>query len=150
MAWDQTTNATLGYGVLLSISIDSGSTYKKVAEVRSISGLGATAEVNDTTHTESPDSYREYIGGLKDGAEFTADLNFFPATLSDTNYVDQETLFGYLGSRYDFKVTWADSGTTEWTFKGVITRFDCAFDSPGAEVSASIAIKIAGAMDLSA
>jgi len=149
MPWDQESEAIPFYGTLLSISIDGGSTYKKVAEVRSINGPSAAAESVDVSHSESPSGYREFIGGMKDGGEFSAELNFFPASYADSAYVDLETFLGYLGAKYDYRVTWADSAGTKWEFKGILTAFAPSGEIGGA-VTMSVTVKVAGAMDLSA
>jgi len=73
------TQARLGYGTKLYRG-DGGSpeTFELIAEIKEYSDFGAERELVEATNHDSPDSFREYILGLKDGAEFTATCNWNP------------------------------------------------------------------------
>lgn len=80
-----TTNAKIGHGVLLKIEDDnSPQTMVTVAEITAINGFEITRDWIDATHTESVEKWREFIAGLKDAGEFSADLNFIPGSASTT------------------------------------------------------------------
>ena len=66
------TNARLGFGTTLTFSTFSG-------EITSLS-ITADREQLDVTHMQSPDEFREFIGGLKDPGELVVEVNFEPAT----------------------------------------------------------------------
>lgn len=53
--------------------------YAAIAEVSSIDILSASAETFDTTSHDSPDGFREKVGGLKDGGDLSMEINFDPA-----------------------------------------------------------------------
>jgi hypothetical protein len=68
--------AQIGYGTLLKIGNDaSPQVFTTIAEVKSISGFGFTANEVDVTHMESPGGYTERIAGMKDGDTLTVLLN---------------------------------------------------------------------------
>lgn len=76
------TDAKIGYGVLFKIGNGASPTevFTTVAEVTSITPPGMSRDAIDATHEESPDAWREFIGGLKDGGETSLELNFVPGS----------------------------------------------------------------------
>lgn len=76
-----TTQARIGHGTLFKIG--NGATpevFTTVGEVTSITPPGMSRDAIDATHEESPDGWREFIGGLKDGGEVALELNFVPGS----------------------------------------------------------------------
>lgn len=76
-----TTQARIGHGTLFKIG--NGATpevFTTVGEVTSITPPGMSRDAIDATHEESPDAWREFIGGLKDGGEVSLELNFVPGS----------------------------------------------------------------------
>lgn len=76
-----TTEARIGHGTLFKIG--NGATpevFTTVAEVTSITPPGMSRDAIDATHMESPDGWREFIGGLKDGGEVELGLNWVPGS----------------------------------------------------------------------
>lgn len=63
----------------------TGSTYAVVANVTDISGPSREREAIEVTAHDSPDQYREFVKGLKDGGEVELTLNYDPnvATIQD-------------------------------------------------------------------
>ncbi len=63
-----------------SASHSYGSTIKlgssTITEVTGITGPGPSAETIDVTHLESPDIYKEYIQGFRDGNDIGIEGNF--------------------------------------------------------------------------
>lgn len=49
-----------------------------IEEIFSVSGLGKTNNLVDVTNFDSPTGTTEYIAGLSDGSEFTAEANYVP------------------------------------------------------------------------
>jgi predicted secreted protein len=75
------TSARIGYGTLFKIG--NGATpevFTTVGEVTSITPPGMSRDAIDATHEESPDGWREFIGGLKDGGEVSLELNYVPGS----------------------------------------------------------------------
>ena len=87
------TNAAIGHGTLWKRGDGATPTevFTTVAEVTAISGPGISRDTIDATHMESPDRYREFVGGLRDGGEITVTLNLnakgsaFTNALADIN-----------------------------------------------------------------
>lgn len=71
--------ADIGYDSEFGIEGTTPGTYVKVAAVTAITPPGMTRDAVEVTHLESPDMYKEYIPGLKDGGEATITLNFTPS-----------------------------------------------------------------------
>lgn len=75
------TNARIGHGVLFKVGNGaSPEVFTTVAEVTSITPPGMSRDAIDATHEESPEGWREFIGGLKDGGEVSLELNFVPGS----------------------------------------------------------------------
>lgn len=76
------TGAAVGYGITFTYSGISG-------EIVSVSGPNITRDMIDATHTGSPDGYKEFVGGMRDGGEITLELNMTSATSSPSTLMDQ-------------------------------------------------------------
>lgn len=75
-----TTNARIGHRALFQIfdSTASPPAWTTVAEVTSITPPQFAKDAIDATHTESPEGFREFIGGLKDAGQVSVELNLVP------------------------------------------------------------------------
>lgn len=123
-----------GFGTILARESATPGTYVAIANVSNISGPGLTRETIDVSAHDSPDATREFVGGLKDPGEVSADLNFDPAA--------HDTLIDDLDEQeHNYRITWPE-GTT-WTFAAILTGFE-----PGAPIddklSASVTWKVSG------
>lgn len=110
-------DAAIGHGATFTRSDDatSGGTFATIGNVIMIGPPNATRETPEATHLESTERWREYIGGMKDAGEVTAELDLDPndATLASL-YTDLNTdTAGY------YKITFPDS--TAWGFSAFIT-----------------------------
>lgn len=78
-------DAKIGYGTTFKRSDNgtSGGVMSAIANIRSVQPPGYSRETKDVTHLESPNRFREFISGLRDGGEFSAD---FYLDASDTAY----------------------------------------------------------------
>lgn len=78
-------NATAGAGTAITWN------GKYIGDVTEIGDLDTSADDIEVTDHESPDGYKEYIQGLKDGGELEVSGNFYPtntgqsALISDIN-----------------------------------------------------------------
>jgi len=52
--------------------------FTAIASVTSVSGPEIERETYDVTAHDSPDGWREFIGGLKDGGEVSIEVNYDP------------------------------------------------------------------------
>lgn len=67
------------YGIRLQRSdMLATPTFTTIGNVTSVSGPEIERETYDVTAHDSPDGWREHIGGLKDGGELSVDLNYDP------------------------------------------------------------------------
>lgn len=127
--------ADIGYDSEFGIESITPGTYTKVANCTAITPPGMTRDSVETTHLESPNAYREYIAGLKDGGEATITLNFTPSATDA------------LVTAFE-----ADSGGYQITFpNGVKLQFDGFFTAynppeltPGGNMTATATIKVTG------
>ena len=74
-----TTNADIGYDSSFGIEGETSGTYVAVAEVTAINGFGFSRESLEATHLKSPDQYKEFIAGMKEGQPVTITLNYVPS-----------------------------------------------------------------------
>lgn len=118
-----TTTAKIGYGCVLQRS-DGGSPeqFVDLGELIDPGQHTKTRDAVEATHTASPGAYREFIGGLRDGGEFTATIALVPAS---TAFVALNTDFDSdTAQQYRFKFN--DSAVTKWTFHAFITNIQDA------------------------
>jgi len=134
------------YGTLLSIG-DGGTpeAFQAIAEVNSLSGPGLSLDPIEITHHESPDAWKEFVGGLLDGGEITADLNFLPTETTQVGDAAGSLLYALTTRAVtNFTITWPDTSSTEWAFAALVTAFE-----PSAPVDdklgASVTLKLTGA-----
>lgn len=141
-----TTNARIGHGVLLKIEDDSSpQNLVTIAEITAINGFEITRDWADATHSQSPEKWREFIAGLKDAGEFSADLAFVPGSTSTTLLIaqfDKDTPSAceiYIPTATPYK----------WTLQAGLSAF--GFDAPvDDKMTASITFKITGKPTLAA
>lgn len=72
-------SATSGYFSVLQLSDGGGTpTFTTIAEIYNLGAPSMSRDMVECTHMESDDRYREFVGGLCDAAQVTAELNFVP------------------------------------------------------------------------
>lgn len=104
--------AQIGYGTLLQ---RSGVT---VAEILKITGPGMKADMKETTNLLSPNTYKEFVAGLREGGDVSFEGNYLPKEATNS----QTTL------RTDFENGTASSWTIvlsnslgTWTFTALVS-----------------------------
>jgi predicted secreted protein len=131
------------FGTELAWDPAGGSAYTAIGQVTSISGPGLARETVDVTTHDNMDMWRSFIKSLKDGGEVSFDIlydpvlgthNYSTGLLSD--FADDSTIA-------NFRLTFPDAGTTEWTFPGIVTGFETAEPIDDA-LKATITIKCSG------
>jgi len=72
-------DATIGFGVLFKTG-DGGApeVFTAAVEVTNITPPAMSRDSVDATHELSPNAWREFIAGLKDGGDVSFDMNFIP------------------------------------------------------------------------
>lgn len=117
----------------------------EVAEVTNIGGPGLARDTLEATHHKSPNMWREFIKGLKDGGEVSMDLNFMPFNSTHNASLANGLLADFSNDTTisNFVLTFPDSGATQWSFPGIVTGFEPSqpFDD---KLTASVTIKVSG------
>lgn len=138
-----TTNARLGKGYLVQRGDGaSPENFTTIAELQDVDGPELSKDPVEATHQESPNRWREFISGMKDGGEVTFDVNHLP----DDPTQDATTgLVADLDSddARNFRVVFPPPSSKAWVFPGIVTQFGPT--GPVADrQTASITIKVSG------
>ncbi|MFE2936663.1 phage tail tube protein [Streptomyces sp. NPDC059278] len=127
-----------GFGVKLKRG-DGAATevFAAIADITNLTGPGLSRTTVDVTSHDSPNAYMEFVGGLKDGGEVSADINYQPAVhdvLVDD--LDDEEPRNY-------KIVFPDEAATTWSFGALLTGFEpsAPYDD---KLSASLTLKVSG------
>lgn len=137
------TAALDAYGTLLQIG-DGGSpeAFTTIAEVTEISGPSLALDPLDVTAHTSPGAFREFIGGLLDGGEITATINYVPT--EGTHDAGTGLLADMIARTVrNFNLIFPDTGATSWRFPALVTAFEPA-EPVDDRLSAEITLKVAG------
>lgn len=111
-----------------------------IANVTSISGPTRTRETLDVTAHNSPDGWREFIGGLKDGGEVSLEINYDPGEAShdlDADFDDAEP------RRYRIVILPDTEDEHTWEFTGILTELSDEFPFDD-KMSRSMTVKVSG------
>lgn len=124
----------------LGTTLTVGST--AVGGLTSISGVEVSADTIDVTTLDSADGYREFISGLIDGGEVSAE-----GYLSDLG-TNEATLTGLIGGEaQSCDITFANGA--KWAFDAIVTGFSTSADLED-PLSFSITLKVTGKPTLTA
>jgi predicted secreted protein len=143
-----TTQAKIGYGNLFQIldTTASPDTWTTVGEVVNITPPSFARDAQDATHTESTEGWREFIPGLKDAGEISAELNLVP----DSNTMDLILATFDSDALQQVRILFKDGVQTgptptcsRFTCTGIITGFplEAPMDD---KMSATVTVKISG------
>lgn len=73
------TQAVIGYGLLLQREIDGApGTWATVTETIKIAGPAQKLDMKEATNLLSPNTYKEFIAGLRDGGSVTGSGTYIP------------------------------------------------------------------------
>ena len=92
----------------------------QVAELTNIGGPGVKADIIDVTSHDSPDKFREFIAGVKDGGEISIEGNFIPTDTTGQVAAYNRLTDGVQGIFYTF----FPSAVGEWLFNGQVTALE--------------------------
>lgn len=111
--------------------------FTEIADITNLSGPGLSRETLDVTSHGSPDGWMEFLGGLKDPGEVSADINYQP-TLHDLLVAD----FDDKAPR-NYQIVFPDEDATTWAFPAILTGFEpeAPYDDKAA---ASLTFKVSG------
>lgn len=103
------TQAMIGYNTLFQTGNDaSPQTFTTLAEVTGITPPSIARDTVDATHMQSPDKWREFVMGLKDGGEVSVEMNYTKANMAavmaefDSDVIKDRRIVFPDGSVWDF------------------------------------------------
>ena len=110
-----------------------------VGALTSIGGVAASADTIDVTALHSPDNYREFIGGFKDGGEVALDGYFYKSDAGQT------AIFAAFesGAVTSCSIVFPAAISASWTFDGVVTAVETSADLEDA-LGFSATVKVSG------
>jgi hypothetical protein len=120
----------------------------QLQEVRRVGAPKAQRDQVDVTHLLSPDQYKEFIGGLRDGGSFTAQFNYDPGSATDLALTDANTTGTNRKIRLEIPDT-SGTGAIDWnqTFTGFVQDYGIDDVTPGEAITATATFKVAGAVE---
>lgn len=122
-------------------------TFAVIANVSDISGPSRERESMDVTAHDSPDKYREFVKGLKDGGEVTITLNYNPA---NSTHSDLDADFEEVALRkYQVVVLPDTADERTWEFSGLITSIGDEFPTDD-KMEREVTFKLSGKPTLTA
>lgn len=114
--------------------------FTPLAEVTAITPPGISRDMPEATHMQSPEGWREFIMGLKDGGEVSLELNFINQASPTGNAAVLMAEFDKTTTG-NYQIEFPDTST--WSFTGGCTGFepDAPLDD---RMTASATFKITG------
>lgn len=130
------------WGTQFKRDTTGGGTYAVVANITDISGPSREREAIEVTAHDSPNQYREFVKGLKDGGEVELTLNYQPQVASvaalDADFEEEDL------RNYQVVINPGKAGREfTWTFAGIITSLGDEFPHDD-KAERSVTIKISG------
>lgn len=116
------TKGQIGYGTLIKVGdAASPEVFTTIAELFTISPVGAEKPLVDFTHHESPNKFKEFKVGLAEGTEVTCNCNFIAPDVGQ----DSIRTFFDTGEPVNFQVVGPTGVNAETAaFSGIITAHD--------------------------
>ena len=110
----------LGFGTLLKAGDGGGpEVFTTILENVSLEGPALERDVLESTHHESPDGYKEFLGGLKDAGEVSGEGNLVLDGTQTNLITDFEA-----GTKRNFELVVPVDGTPKtWAFAALVIRF---------------------------
>lgn len=131
------------YGAKLAIQYNQTGSYSDLPSVGDLSGPNISAETIDVTTHDSPDAFAEFVPGMLDGGEITADLAF------RTEENAHDLLYNALADRalHNFYLKMPGFVSTGaggyFSFAGLITAFNITAPVKD-KLGASMTVKVSG------
>ena len=121
-----TTNADIGYGTIFATGNGlSPEVFAAMAEVTKVKPPNISRDAVEATHMLSPNAWREFIAGLKNGGEVSLELNFDPDGTAAAALMAELALSGAAATK-NRTITFTDG--TVFAFAGILTS--CEPDAP--------------------
>lgn len=135
-----TTEAAIGYGTLFQIRTSIGpDVWATIGEQTGWTPPAISADTHEATHSESPNSRKEFVAGLVDEGEMGFDVNLTPGVLAQ--------LRGYVRQLVTSRLVFPDD--TKWQFDAILTGVEASAPIDD-KMSASVTLKLTGESELQA
>ncbi|MEW2635265.1 phage tail tube protein [Streptomyces sp. NPDC048389] len=132
---------TDAFGTQLKRDTTGAGVFATVANVSDISGPDRSREALEVTAHDSPDQYREFVKGLKDGGEVAITINYNPG---ETTHEDLDSDFEEDDLRdYQVVILPGEADEHTWDFSGLITGISDAFPHDD-KMEREVTFKISG------
>lgn len=135
------------FGTQFKRDSDGAGTFVTIANVSDISGPDRDREAIEVTAHDSPDQYREFVKGLKDGGEVSITINYNPGETThealDDDYEEKDL------RDYQVVVLPGDPDEHTWDLTGLITSVGDAFPHDD-KMEREVTVKISGKPTLTA
>lgn len=133
------TAAKPGIGTALKVA-NTGSpvTYTAIGEVKNVNGPNVSNEQIEVTNLDSPNNFKEFIGGLKDGGEIQFEMNWIKGAKQVQIRDDVVS-----ATKRKYQITWPTSPSTVALFDAFPTSFSMNAE-PNAAIVASLTLKLTG------
>lgn len=107
-----------GFGTVLARGNGDGppETFTEIANAMNPEGPSVERETYDVTAHNSPNQWREFIAGLKDGGEVSCTVNFDPALHLPVFSADLDT-----NAAISYRLTWPDTSRVD--VEAILTGF---------------------------
>lgn len=145
------TQARIGFGIHFAIGNGaSPEVFTNIAEVTDVTPPSMTKDQIEATHTDSPDGFREFIPGLKDGGECSITMNFLADNVTQNEdpgagATPPGLLYNFINETEtrNYKITFPGTGKT-WTFRASVIGYQPAAPIDN-RMTAVVKFKVAGA-----
>jgi hypothetical protein len=117
-----------------------------IAEVTKLDLPNLKLDTADVTSHDS-NGWREFIGLLKDGGTFSADINYVPGTATHKNATGGLLADLVAGTSAEYSIVIPDSPSSTWTFDALVTDFKASAPVDG-KLAATVTFKVTGAPTL--
>ena len=109
------TAATPGFGTTLQLSNGAGTpVFTSISEIANLTGPGSSRNWIDVTHLLSDDQAKEYVAGLVDLGDLTADCNFLPGD-STQQGLRTKLEAAPASTKFTWRIVWPNFGKTALT-----------------------------------
>ena len=134
-------DANIGFGTLFKTGNGAvPEIFTTLAEVTNITPPALSRDTVDVTHELSPEAWREFIAGLKDGGEVSIDMNFVPGSTDAASLMAELSLTGKAAIK-NRQVVFPDGSV--FAFAAILTGYepDAPIDD---KMAASLTLKVTG------
>lgn len=135
------------WGTQFTRETDTPGTFQVVASCTDISGPSREREAIEVTAHDSPDQYREFVKGLKDGGEVEVTINYDPGVTTH-QILDEDFEEDDLRT-YQVIIMPGEADEHTWEFNGLITGIGDEFPHDD-KMERTVTVKISGKPTLTA